>query len=131
MFQATVRLHSCCMMTCTLNGGPEVGADREALEARRMPGRQPMQSLPAKGSQQQKFPGKGLPRQLQGSLSCPPLDNYLCVLVTSYVYGCSLLDKCRQSPKSDAKNAKNNKVKIRLNPSGAASQSLGMPVSCP
>jgi len=36
--QATVRLHSCCMMTCTLNGGPEVGADREGLEARRMPG---------------------------------------------------------------------------------------------
>ena len=27
MFQATVRLHSCCMMTCTLNGGPEVGAE--------------------------------------------------------------------------------------------------------
>merc|ERR1712013_644278 len=36
--QATVRLHSCCMMTCTLNGGPEVGADRADLEARRMPG---------------------------------------------------------------------------------------------
>jgi len=25
-------------MTCTLNGGPEVGADRADLEARRMPG---------------------------------------------------------------------------------------------
>jgi len=36
--QATVRLHSCCMMTCTLNGGPEVGAERADLEARRMPG---------------------------------------------------------------------------------------------
>merc|ERR1719411_1732082 len=50
--QATVRLHSCCMMTCTLNGGPEVGADREGLEARRMPGRQHnQQSLQAPGSQ--------------------------------------------------------------------------------
>jgi len=25
--QATVRLHSCCMMTCTLNGGPELGPE--------------------------------------------------------------------------------------------------------
>ena len=41
MFQATVRLHSCCMMTCTLNGGPDIPGDvRGDLEGgRRMPGR--------------------------------------------------------------------------------------------
>ena len=41
-FQATVRLHSCCMMTCTLNGGPDMVTEggRGDLEAgRRMPGR--------------------------------------------------------------------------------------------
>jgi len=56
--QATVRLHSCCMMTCTLNGGPEVGADRADLEARRMPGRVSStihQNL--HHASQQKFPG--------------------------------------------------------------------------
>ena len=37
MLQATVRLHSCCMMTCTLNGGPEGQGDMEAQ--RRIPGR--------------------------------------------------------------------------------------------
>jgi len=38
--QATVRLHSCCMMTCTLNGGPDLPADARDMEAaRRMPGR--------------------------------------------------------------------------------------------
>ena len=40
MLQATVRLHSCCMMTCTLNGAPDVAADGRDLEAaRRMPGK--------------------------------------------------------------------------------------------
>ena len=74
-FQATVRLHSCCMMTCTLNGGPEVGADREGLEARRMPGRQQHQQQ--MGNQhQQKFPGNKTTNS-NGSISCPTLlDNY-------------------------------------------------------
>ena len=41
-FQATVRLHSCCMMTCTLNGGPDMvteGARGDLEAGRRMPGR--------------------------------------------------------------------------------------------
>ena len=39
VLQATVRLHSCCMMTCTLNGGPELSSDGRDMEAaRRMPG---------------------------------------------------------------------------------------------
>jgi len=38
--QATVRLHSCCMMTCTLNGGPDVPPDtRVDMDSqRRIPG---------------------------------------------------------------------------------------------
>merc|ERR1719410_1706711 len=39
--QATVRLHSCCMMTCTLNGGPDMVADTRGADletGRRMPG---------------------------------------------------------------------------------------------
>lgn len=46
--QATVRLHSCCMMTCTLNGGPEGGPDREGEGRGRLPGR---------AGAQHKFPG--------------------------------------------------------------------------
>merc|ERR1719369_350138 len=46
--QATVRLHSCCMMTCTLNGGPDLPADARDMEAaRRMPGCPPAPPPPA------------------------------------------------------------------------------------
>jgi len=41
--QATVRLHSCCMMTCTLNGGPDMGPDN----ARQIPEMLPAQLPPA------------------------------------------------------------------------------------
>merc|ERR1719282_985433 len=45
--QATVRLHSCCMMTCTLNGGPDMVTDGRDLEAgRRMPGYSPAPPAP-------------------------------------------------------------------------------------
>ena len=75
-----MRLHSCCMMTCTLNGGPEVGADREGLEARRMPGRHNQQSLQAPGSQQQKFPGNSSPDNSKAPSPVPILRTIMCAM---------------------------------------------------
>ena len=106
-FQATVRLHSCCMMTCTLNGGPEVGADREGLEARRMPGRQQHQQQ--MGNQhQQKFPGNKTTNSKARSPVRPCWTITMCALmpVTSYWMFLVRWVCNRQSPKSDAKMQK-------------------------
>ena len=114
--QATVRLHSCCMMTCTLNGGPEVGADREGLEARRMPGRQQHQQQ--MGNQhQQKFPGNKTTNSKARSPVRPCWTITMCALmpVTSYWMFLVRWVCNRQSPKSDAKMQKLQKQQQQQN----------------
>ena len=80
-----------------------MGADREGLEARRMPGR-PHQSLPG---HHQKFPGNKKLSAVQ------PSWTIMCAMLATSYWMFLVLDEsvtCRQSPKSDAKsqNAKGN-----------------------
>ena len=109
-----------------------MGADREGLEARRMPGR-PHQSLPG---HHQKFPGN---KELS---AVQPSWTIMCAMLATSYWMFLVLDEsvtCRQSPKSDAKsqNAKKNPVELRAidirlicNPSGAASLHGNAKVAC-